>query len=310
LRAPLGKAYFIAIAIFIGCFSKAQGNAKATPLSDSEKQELIALENSVGKDPKREALESFRLAILYQRDQELEKALRTFMASLELLKMEEGGSVATKEELFFYDEALEIYLNPPNHDVIFASELIIERYAPLIKENPSYHKLGFIVASAYANRGDFLAFFELFYNSYLYLPNDFFAHKTLAILHIKLLEKMLPHEKKEERYAKITAHLNEATRANILDYSLYKLMILYSSEENKAQTTTKALQAVIDRDLYIPRTDLPFFIQCGFEFCSLSQLKLFIDQQQKHHEYSRILTSAKEEILLKQKEIVCQNPAH
>lgn len=311
LQVYRSRVCLFAIAAFMGCFGKVQGNIKANPLNDVEKTELIGLEALMAQQVLDEGDSSrlLKLAILYQRDQELEKALKTFITSLELLGNSKQSYAPSKAELESYDEALKAYLYPKNGDLFSANEHIVKCYGPLLEKNPNFFKLGYIVAAAQANLGNFLTHFELFYNSYKNLPNDYLAHKTLAILHIKLLEKMMPSENKNDRYSKIATHLNEAAKSDILDYSLYKLMILYSSEQDKHSMTAKALQAIVDKNISIPRTDLPFFIKHGFEFCSLSQLEIFIAHLQKCHKYSRILASAEEKILLKQKEMVCQNPA-
>ena len=124
-----------------------------------------------------------KLALAYYRDQEDEKAFKTYLDALDLAPRL-TPTAESPEEKQLYDEALELYLQntgPAAHD---AANTIREKYSGILALHPDYYHLNFIVAAAFANLGMFDEFFDKFYRSYQYFPDSFMAYKTKAILNI------------------------------------------------------------------------------------------------------------------------------
>lgn len=98
-------------------------------------------------------------AIHYYREQDLEKAIQTFLISLEGIH---SNTPATPEDQALYEKALTLYLEHGAASAPQLAEELLNQYKQTLIQHPDYHLLEFLVAAAYANQGRFDLFSIIF----------------------------------------------------------------------------------------------------------------------------------------------------
>lgn len=269
------------------------GNERVFDSSDW-KQAIASLQQQL-KSASPEALGSLKakLAITYYKDQQQEKAFQTFLDALDAANIHVPYTISSEEQTF-YDEGLKTYLG---HHALVSQEVaaqLQQRYAPVMAEHPDYHLLGFLLASAYANLGKYEDFFDLFYSSYSYFPKHFLAYKTKAILHIKIFEREPKGDLREQERAKIVDNLKAAIQSYPQDGSLYKLMLQFAPEALKPSFVETYLNKIIDDNIMVPRTDIPFYVQQAVAKKDFKLAQKFIDKAQEWYQFSRMVNASQE----------------
>jgi hypothetical protein len=234
--------------------------------------------------------------VLYKQQQQ-EKAFQIFIEALALVPLTQVTPKISAEEDEVYQQALKLYLTTKNERLCSGSQELLSRYAPILEAHPEYEQLAFIVAAAYANLGDYAHFFDLFYRAYLQYPNHYLAHKTQAILSIKLFERALPGQEKERWRSKILFHLDQAQQLYPMDISIYRLMILYAPAEQRPTYVADSLKKIIAGDIVIPRLDLEFYVQQALSLNDIELIQSFLDKASEWYHYSRILNAARQQLL-------------
>ncbi len=226
-------------------------------------------------------------------DQQQEKAIEFFLSSLDPSPSCKKYYSSIKEKML-YQKALALYVDAKGAMFRSFTDQIIFEFAPIVKEHPEYAELAFIVASAYANRGEFLLLFDLFYNAYYQHPKHYFASKIQGILWIKLFERTLPGPLKEIRRDQILKFLSEASESNSGDTALYKLRMLYAPDKMHSSVVNECLNKIINKNIILPVGELEFFIEMAFELNDSILTRRFIDKASGWYPNSRILARAKQ----------------
>lgn len=229
------------------------------------------------------------LAEAYYKDQEHAKAFESFLKALEITK-KNNASPTGKDEALLYDEALAIYLDTNVRDPATISLKIRDIYAGIWRLHPEYSELGYLVAIAYANLGEYPDFFEIFYRSYKKIPDHFLAYKTQGILHLKLYDRGRTLEDKERERKQVLYYFNKAKEIYPKDPSLYKMEIAFSLDKEQILETN--LKEIIDKDIVIPRADLSFYIDQLFAYGKNELAREFLVKARKWYPYSRTLDAA------------------
>lgn len=267
------------------------------------KESIKKLKSAILKDePEKKALHEKELALAYYKDQDLDNAFKTYLIALEHAA-EVKAEPMTIEEESLYNEALKIYLNPRSEAPHEIADALLDMYAGILKHHPEYYHLGYIVALAYANVGQFDRFFELFYPSYERLKNHFLAYKTKAILHIKLLERAKTPEEKEKERQTILSLLEEAKKRYDKDLSLYKMQINFSDDNDKSFIIERNVNELIANNKAVPRVDLPFYFDQLLAYGHVELAKKFLLKSREWYPYSRTLDAAQELINRKQSNV-------
>lgn len=251
-------------------------------------QELI---NQVPKD-QQSALKA-KLAQVFYRDQEDEKAFKTYLEALDDAP-KRTPPTETPEEKKLYAEALRTYLDNTGPAAHEAASKIREKYASILALHPDYYHLNFIVAAAYANLGVFDEFFDKFYRSYQYFPDSFMAYKTKAILNVKIYEKARNAQEREVIGKRVYENAVKANQLNDKDASLYRMMITFAPEQDHDQILVDTIKKVLRDDIVISRTDLMYFVK---ELVKAKQPELaqqFINKAKGWYPISKILQGAQE----------------
>ncbi|MGK5593825.1 MAG: hypothetical protein ACSNEK_00510 [Parachlamydiaceae bacterium] len=230
------------------------------------------------------------------KDDRLKEALRAYARLLQKAPLVKSYSISA-EEVNAYNDALAIYLNPRNSPYE-SGELIKDKYATLIHSRPHYYQLGYLVGIAYANLSQFDRFFDLFYDSYRRLPENYLAYKGKILIHAKLFELASDQDEKEQERALILQNIEKAKEENSKDFSLYKLEIIFSN--NKGPVVMKNVQDLMTQGTIIPRTELPFYFDELFAYGYLDLAKKLIKKAREWYPFSRTLDAAEEFINQKQ----------
>lgn len=265
----------------------------AQPSSLAAKDVIKKLEDSRPQLPLEERSKTFlELSKAYYVDQNHEKAFITFLEALETARAKDEPAGAEDSRL--YGEALNLYLDPHAQSTRQTASAILDRYGSIIKEHPEYSTLAFLVAASYANAGKFSDFFDLFYASYLKAPKHYLAYKTKAILHIKLFEKASSPEAKEYQRRQIIKELGLAADAYPNDHTLYKMMVAFAPQSQKAQIINNNLKTIVDRNMLIPRTDIGFYVEEAIKEQQFASAQRLIDKAREWYPFSRIINAAQE----------------
>ncbi len=162
----------------------------ALPIEINYKEAIANEQKLIAQSPLAErGLHKQKLAKLFYKDQETEKAFEVFLEALSEAEVLPAQKI-TEEEQRLYTQALQAYLErSPSTKPLEQAKSIKQKYAPIIAAQPAYHHLGYIVAAAYANLEKFSEYFDLFYQSYRSLPEHYLAYKGKAALHAQLLAR-------------------------------------------------------------------------------------------------------------------------
>lgn len=265
------------------------------PFLQGEKASISDLQiqlKEASQDKKSEI--TIQLAKAYVQDQNLEMA---FLAYLDALKNAPKLPTPTisQEEQAHYDAGLEVYLD--HNGGSNAQEIakkILETYKPVLAQHPDNHLLPFLVAAAYANEGSYQEFMETFYKAYQRFPDHYMAYKTKAVLHIKLAERMRsPLEREQQRHS-VVLEAEKAIERNEKDAGLYKLVMLFASDDQKPRLVTHYLNKIIEHPMIIARSDVAFFVRQAVEVKNYELAQRFIDKAQERFDYSRVVLAAQQ----------------
>lgn len=228
-------------------------------------------------------------AIHYYREQDLEKAIQTFLQSLEGIH---SNAPVNPEDQALYEKALTQYLEHGAASAPQLAEELLNQYEKTLEEHPDYHLLEFLVAAAYANQGRFDLFFDHFYTAYQHHSDHYFAYKTKAILHIKLLERARTEPERLVQRKEILKNVNLAIERYPQDQSLYKLSIHFSDPDNLRQTVVRHLNKIIDKNIVVPRTDITYYVRKSLDVGEKGLAKRFVEKAQEWYNYSRAIETA------------------
>lgn len=261
--------------------------------------ELKELIHQLESKPRSE-IESLDLVKFYYQDQQHQKAFDFFLDILNQVPHPQEPKKPSDKELALYQEALKFYLDP-NLTASQAARVILNHYSAILKENPEYYSLGFLVATSYANLSLFDQFFNQFYQSYRHDPTHYLAHKTIASLYLRLYEREPPGPNKEKYRSKILDQLEQALELNQEDVNLYKLVWLYTTEDRKGIKILECLNKIIDRHIVIPRGEIRYFVLQALNHNQIELSQRFLDEMKNYHQYSRAIIQAQKLIDEKQK---------
>lgn len=273
--------------LFLFCLWTIEGSGEI--LSDEEKASIALLEMRLQKVSGNDVELCLKLASLYERDQEEEKGLAIFLKALELTPAENRSCTFSTRERKLYRKALRFYLGEHGQKMDVVSRMILDEYGAVVEQYPEYLHLSLIVAAAHANLGDLQSFFDMFYRAYRYNSEHYLANKIVAVLHVKLLEKLPASEARRCRQKKIIEHLHKAIAAKEFDIALYKMLLIYSPENEKVEAAKLALDQIIEHDQPLSRADLAFFISHFKLLEDRSLLEQLVRSAKLWYPYSRLV---------------------
>lgn len=285
----------ILLATFLSALpSTMYSNSTEIPKNEDSKALLkyyqTLLENS---DPSTVGDLKAKLAVAYYKDQEQEKAFQIYLEALEDAQINHQSAISNDEKLI-YDEALAIYLDNNGTTPLEIAQKILENYSLVLKEHSNYHLVGFIVALANANIGNYDQFFDLFFRSYKHFPEHYLAYKTKAILYLKLFERSRTQEIRDTHRRKLIENFQKAIDLYPQDASLYRLSILFAPQDRKEKLIIAYLNKIVDNNIIIPRGDIAFYVKEAAENRQYELAQRFLDKTHEWYQFSRIINSSQQ----------------
>jgi hypothetical protein len=240
-----------------------------------------------------------RLALAHYRDQDDVLAFSRYLEALDAVVPEAHASAITADEQEQYAQALRLYLDASFGNPREMSMKLRSLVAPVMEAHPDYHMLNFFIAIIYANLGMFDQFFNQFFQSYEIYPHSYLAQKTRGIVHIKLFERLNDPEAREVQRELALQHFQAAQKLNAGDYGLCKLLICFSSQDNRATAVRQQITHLLQENVMVPRSDIQFYTQEAIRTNEYDLAKQFLDRAKQWYRSSKIVDAA--ERLLEQK---------
>jgi hypothetical protein len=235
-------------------------------------------------------------AIALYKNQDHDNAFKVFLAALD--SIQNRTPAVSLEDARLYQEALATYLNTSSQlSKEQTAVKILQAYIKILTEHPDYYQLGFITAAAYANINKYEEFFSRFFESYMQDPTHYMAYKGKAALSIKLLERARNVEAREEQRKKVIENVYAAAELQSSDISLYRVLIAYSSPEDKRRYVLHSLNKIIDNNMMTSRTDIGFFVEQAVDLHEWDLAQSFIDKARLWYQYSRVVDTAQQYLL-------------
>lgn len=229
------------------------------------------------------------LAVTYYRDQKDELSFKTFMRALDY-PSKSTFVTPSSEELDLAEKAFHLYTSPKFRSQQQMSQSLLYEFMPAMQSHSDYHILNFFIASAYGNLGNFEELFRRFFTSYSMHPDSYMAYKTKAAIAIRLLERSKTDEDRENWRQLVIANAEKALERNVDDISLFKILIVFTTSEGKPQIVAEVLKTILDEDIKVSRTDLPFFVQAGLDFEAFDLADRLVQRAGQWYRYSRAVS--------------------
>lgn len=207
------------------------------------------------------------------KDQEQDRAFLYFLQALDATQKKEPL------DLNRYNEGLNFYLKGAKpHEIV---ELEGEDLG-----------LNFLVATAYANLGEFQKFFEMFYSAYPHFKGTFLDYKTRGILYLRLSQKNI--ERREEYIAKAEKNLRRALELNYNDGALYPILITIAKDAKKGEDVLCYLKKLSESEAMIQRSSILPYVQEAVDLGAHDVGSALVERARKLYSYSRSITAAEE----------------
>lgn len=234
-----------------------------------------------------------KIAIAHWRDQEQDLSFNAFLSALDGVP-QTAPTPLSKEEEALYREALEFYLMHPGREAATAAEQLRQRYTKILDEHPEYTHLGYLVALAFANNGQFDAFFTRFYPCYRADPDHFLAYKTRALLHLRLMARARDPEQRERERHLAQMHVQKALERFSDDVSLYQMNITLARPSEKTSLVQSALGKMTRNPSMVPRSELLFFVKEAATVGEWNLAEQFLAKANLCYPSSRLVSTAEE----------------
>ncbi len=235
-----------------------------------------------------------KLAQAFYKDQDHEKAFVFFLTALDQTPI--GPSVCPSDkERALYEEGIASYLAASNP--MTAAQKIYEVYAPIIKENPKYYLLHYLVASAAANSSRFDEFFPHFYTAYQAYPDHFLANKIRGLLHLKLYERGRSIDERADHRRQAMQQLQIALEKCPSDTTLHRMVIGLSEGAARKEALIHCLNLMLSTGRLPPRWEIFLYVREAVDNGELSLAEQLIDKAKANGGYSRSLQISQDYLL-------------
>ncbi len=235
----------------------------------------------------------YELAVAYYQDQEQDLAFKTFLEALDLAEKRSPAPIS-EEEKKYYLPALEEYLSYTGYDPTESGNSLLKKYELVAQNHPDFCHLNFLLATAYANIGQYEQFFDRFYRSYPTLSDSFIAHKTQGILYLRLAHRTQVGEERSYFQKAAIEQLNLALAQNPQDMGLYRILILFAKEEKKRESALSYLKGIVDQRAPIPRADIQFYVHEAVEQGEFALAQQIVDLARELYDFSRAVSAAQD----------------
>lgn len=232
----------------------------------------------------------YDLALAYFHDQEIDKAFRHFLLALKEAEAKEMPKIEEVEKNR-YDEALAYYLDQSGSNPICVASELVKRYADVDEGNI---ELRLLIATAYANLGQYDLFFKHFYDTYPYLKDSFLAYKIQGILYLRLSHHSRLAEQRHAFQQEALDYLSKALDLCPNDASLYKVLMFLAKNEKNDSLIQSCLQKMADNRAPIARGDIYLYVRESVRLGEYEVGQKIIDHASLLYDYSRAIAAAQD----------------
>lgn len=236
------------------------------------------------------AQEHYELALDSFREQEIDTAFIHYLKALDELNVQKAPKMCPEEKKLFA-AALDTYLEGAGSDPVRVARQLLDTYGDA---DPSWLHLQFVLSAAYANLGEFGAFFSRFYAAYPFMKEHFLAKKTRGILYLRLASRTPDVQAKNSYTQEAFCAFTEALAKNPKDASVYKVLIFLAKDEKNRPLVRSYLQKMVHASARIARGDIERYVH---EACGMGEMELaqqIIDLARMQYTFSRALIAAQE----------------
>lgn len=289
------KMFFCSDALFSQAPAEAEEAWKRGDL-----QKSIELYEAYIKESKTDREVWLRLALLHFQDQQVDRAYRAFLQSIDSL--DHTSYTLSEEEQKSYEEGLELYLGAQQKDRREVAREIVRRWGKDIVDHPDWAQVGLLVAVARANMQKTAEFFSLAFSHLQKAPECYLSFRIRGILQLHLMDRALTEEERLDHKEKAESLVFEAWNRCKRDVELARILV--HLDQNYV---VQMAQYSIEKNQEIPRRDLFFYVKTLAKQGQLQLAQQVVDRAYVWYQYSRTLDQAKafvQEQLEKQKNTV------
>jgi tetratricopeptide (TPR) repeat protein len=177
-----------------------------------------------------------------------------------------------------------------------ALQKLIDEATSHLSRHPNCVAVGFYVALGYANKGQFVPFFDRFFQAWVRRSDNFLAWKARGVLHLRLYEAATNESKRNFHRQQAVICLSEAFIRQPQDVSLLlKLLFILPPQERG-----EFLRKVVDQLVLVKnpprRTECFCFIEQAIDLGAVTQAKRLIDKAREWYPYSRALNELSDKL--------------
>lgn len=236
------------------------------------------------------------------RQQHRHKAMRQYLEWIVTQSVKPVEGPCAREQAL-YQEAKAFSAEPPQGMTAqqVAKEVVV-KYAPEVAENPSYHRLKFILATAYLVLEDGQNLYPTFTESYQAYPEHYYAHKIRGLMWEKLLLASTGEER-EDCARHVTRCFQRAVQARAKDTQLYAVIVELSPEKEKKTLALWCLKELLSHDHPVPRRHINFWVDEALKWDETELAQQFVERAHGWYQYSRQLQAAERKLQSRQKKV-------
>lgn len=169
------------------------------------------------------------------------------------------------------------------------SQRLVAEVDTLRKNHKDFFSLEFFKASAYANSGDFLSFFDSFFAAHTQHPDFFLSLKIRGVLHLRLFEESSAEDKRIWHRNQAVAFFQKAFSKRPSDASLLVKLVFLLPDEDKKKLLESVSDDISRIEIPLQRGECMYLIQQAIELNSPEVAKKLIEKAHMWYQYSRKL---------------------
>lgn len=238
------------------------------------------------KTPEHVAFLAVEEAKLLFADQQRSESQEVFLEALAALPSSLQPKVSDEEKKAF-DSLFKSY-EASVHSDEGARHFLIEAQE-LLQKHPSFFSLEHYIAATYANLGQFIEFYDLFFHAFQRREKCFLSKKTIGVLHLRLFEASTSEERREIHRREATRYLREAFAIEPHDSTLVMKLAFILPPNEKIVVLKSVIASLLTVSDPISRSDCFFLIQQAMEVGELNGARQLIEKARSWYQYSRAL---------------------
>jgi tetratricopeptide (TPR) repeat protein len=231
-------------------------------------------------------------AKLLCKDQKIKEAQEAFLEAIEKAPVQER--CVSSEERGDLQSFIPLYLAASGSEE--QSKKLEQEVRAKLQEHPKNVSLKYFLAAASATRGDFVSFFDQFYQVYIERPDSYLAWKMRGVLHLRLFEACSEESMRVAHRNKAVEFLKNAFSREPQDASLIAKLVFLLPQEEKKKFLEEVFQDVSKIDIPLQRSECIYLVKEAIQVKAFDVAKKLIGKAKLWYEYSRALEELSKEV--------------